>query len=100
MMYPQLFGLELTNSNFSTYQEVLNLFENIDTSDVQIDADIKNKADKLLCERNYDYLTFINSALSFLIVKNYNPVTINNEQNQIVSKYELDPNLKLVNNYM
>ena len=100
MMYPQLFGLELTNSNFSTYQEVLNLFENIDTSDVQIDADIKNKADKLLCERNYDYLTFINSSLSFLIVKNYNPVTINNEQNQIISKYELDPNLKLVNNYI
>ncbi|WP_027119967.1 MPN337 family protein [[Mycoplasma] testudinis] len=100
-MYPQLFGLEVTNSNFSTYAEVLNLFEKIDFTDFEIDYDVKHKANSLVCERNYDYITFINNALSFLIVKNDNPVNLNkNISLKDEDEYVKDPNLKLADNYI
>lgn len=98
-MYPQLFGTEITNTNFSTLNEIISLFEKIDFKDAEIEKDLINKSNSLVCERNYDYITFINPSLSFLIIKNDNPLSeqykLNKNENWIK-----DPNFKLFNNYL
>lgn len=98
-MYPQLFGTEITNTNFSTLSEIISLFEKIDFKDTEIEKDLINKSNSLVCERNYDYITFINPSLSFLIIKNDNPLSeqykLNKNENWIK-----DPNFKLFNNYL
>lgn len=98
-MYPQLFGTEITNTNFSTLNEIISLFEKIDFKDTEIEKDLINKSNSLVCERNYDYITFINPSLSFLIIKNDNPLSEQYKLNKNESWIK-DPNFKLFNNYL
>lgn len=104
-MHPHLFGMEISNTNFSSIGEVKKLLFDIDLNDIEIKKYIDNESKLILCEKNYDYVTFINSSLAFLIIKNNNPIeniTYDNyddielKENKI---YFEDPNFQLVHKY-
>ncbi|WP_156940228.1 MPN337 family protein [Mycoplasmoides alvi] len=71
-MYPQLFGLEINNTNFSTIDEVTKIVKNIIFDDHDIQEFIVEKLDEIICETSCYYISFINPSLSSLIVKNAN----------------------------
>lgn len=99
-MFPQLFGMETNNTNFSSYAEVKNLFEKIDFTDPDIkESHIKN-ANLTVCEKNYDYVTFVNPSLAFLIIKNNNPTYDLETQSKTDLEFAKDPNFNLADNYL
>ncbi|WP_162150909.1 MPN337 family protein, partial [Mycoplasmoides pirum] len=96
-MYSNLFGMEITNTNFSSFNEVIKLASSINFNDSEIDENLKIQVKDIICEKNYDYITFINSSLSSLIIKNNNPI---NDKTSYDIDFLQDPNFNLSNNYL
>lgn len=94
---PELFGLNESKYNlieYDEYEELLNALKHSDN----LDEVIKKTIDRCSCEWNFDYVSFINESLSFLLIKNNN-INLIKEKNFIVD-YDYGANKKLFNNYL
>lgn len=95
-MYPELFGLDLSNTNFSPCAEAFALADKIAFSDPLILASVRERGNATICEANYDYATFVNARQAFLIVKNNNPTTNDGTNTPDL----IDPNARLYDTYL
>lgn len=95
-MDPRMFGVHYSTGDFIKYCDLVNMIKKIDFSDQEWNKVLNEKIDVSVCEWNYNYISFINEDLSFLIIKNNN----NNVNLLKTSKKEFDPNRKLFNNYL
>lgn len=94
---PELFGLNASKYNLIEYDEYEELLNSLKISN-NLDEVIKKTIDRCSCEWNFDYVSFINESLSFLLIKNNNVNQIK-EKNFIVD-YDYGANKKLFNNYL
>ncbi len=96
-MDPQIFGIHHNNHNFINYSELNTMLSNINYNLENWKDVLDEKIDQTICEWNYDYVSFLNQDLTFLIVKNNNPIDfISTKKNN----YDYDANRKLFNNYL
>ncbi|WP_412032577.1 MPN338 family protein [Malacoplasma muris] len=96
-MDPQIFGIHHNNHNFINYSELNTMLSNINYNLENWKDVLNEKIDQTICEWNYDYVSFLNQDLTFLIVKNNNPIDfISTKKNN----YDYDANRKLFNNYL
>lgn len=98
----ELFGINDNEYNFIEFDEYEEFLNSIKINE-EWNRVISETINETWCEWNYDYTSFIKKNLSFLIIKNDNPIL----PNQIVKKiktenlieYEKDANKRLYNNY-
>ncbi|MEG1353799.1 MAG: hypothetical protein RSC65_02405 [Malacoplasma sp.] len=94
---PELFGLNDSQYNlieYDEYEELINsLRVNSDLNEI-----IKKTIYKYSCEWNFDYVSFINESLSFLLIKNNNINLAKN--NDSIIDYDYGVNKKIFNNYL
>lgn len=94
---PELFGLNESKYNLIEYDEYEELLNALKASN-DLDEVIKRTIDRCSCEWNFDYVSFINENLSFLLIKNNNINII--KKNKIIADYDYGANKKLFNNYL
>lgn len=95
-MEPKMFGIHESTYDFIKFHDLNKMIKNIDFQNKQWNEVLDNKINNTICEWNYDYVSFMNVDLTFLIIKNDNPINFKSNK----SKYDYDANRKLFNNYL
>lgn len=94
---PELFGLNASKYNLIEYDEYEELLNSLKISN-NLDEVIKKTIDRCSCEWNFDYVSFINESLSFLLIKNNNVNQV--KEKKFIVDYDYGANKKLFNNYL
>ncbi|GAA5414546.1 hypothetical protein [Ureaplasma ceti] len=97
MINPEVFGITNRYSRLVQFSDLLTNISAYNTTK-NVDGVIDDLVEETICEWNYDYVTFVNSELTSLIVKNNNPIDISDVEKPSI-KYELDANRKVFNLY-
>lgn len=96
-MNPEMLGIHYSTRDFISYYDLNSMLKNVDFKEDNWNEILNQKIDYTICEWNYDYVSFLNQDLTFLIIKNNNPIDfISTKKNN----YDYDANRKLFNNYL